>query len=169
VDDGVESILVDEETDKDPIIQLWKLNQSGLLVAKELLIEERKLFGSKELVVVDVLWLCQYAGLAIDCFVKLYEGEIDDDESVKMQFKLSGIKDKRLGSLQRERHISPIHFCRSEELIFESSKKFAEWKSDIVGHAIELCEYIFHRFNWTSPNLYEARKIIEDMFKRRIG
>ena len=168
VDDGIESIFLDKDLTGNANFQYWKLYQSGLLYAKEIMFEDRKFAGSGDPPFLDFLRTCQYAALAVDCLVKLYEKEIEEEENIYLKFKLTGIQNRSLGSFQPGRDIRPGRICRSKQLTFETQKTLAEWRSGIIDHAIEICNYIFLRFNWEEPNLYEARKIMEKMFSRII-
>jgi hypothetical protein len=168
LEDGIETFL----SDPDPFhggveLHFWRLYQSGLLYMKELLQEDSHLSQKGQDTFVDFVRLSQYAGKAIDCLVRLYDSELDEQEEVTLSFRLIGIKDRPLGSLDQRRFLSSCYISRLDSIHYLTKHPLVEWKAGLIDHALEICNYVFLRFNWNYPNIAESRKIIEEMFKRR--
>lgn len=156
----------------------WGFRQNGLLYAKEILWEDTHRSGSGgDDYYVDFAYCSLRAAETIHCLVKLYEDRIDDTQEVTLRFGLLGVNGRHLGSNDRylssseaERFPDRVsgYFCRIPDVKFEAAHPLIEWRSGLIDHALEICDYIFQRFNWEHPNLAESRKLMEKMFARTL-
>jgi hypothetical protein len=168
IGDGYESFLADPNPfNQGDTLHFWQLRQSGMLYVKEILYEDTLASVGKTGFMVNFDAVATNAGEAVHCLVKLYEGQLGDDEDVVMRFKLTGIKDRQLGSLTPGRHFFGLYACRIPEVTYVAQRPFGEWKAGLVDHALTICREVLVSFNWETPNLAECRKIIEKMLSRR--
>jgi len=171
VEDGIETII----SGKNMIhggdsFHFWRLFRSGLLYAKEILEEDSYLTirGDKDLAL-DFDRLCHMAAKTVDSLVRLYTEELEDDNDVTLVFKISCTKNRSITSLfgRRRPLIRGVYSSKIDEIVYKKKQPLAEWKAGRVDHAIDICNYVFIRFNWQDFNVLAIRKVIEDMYKRR--
>lgn len=167
-DDALETFL----PDNDPFnggdsMHYWRLEPSGLLHARELLREDtwRSVSGGDRYLDFD-RFSCQ-AAEAVFCLTRLYENRLDPAVEVVLRFSLTDMKDRFLGSPNRARFMPLDRWVsRTETIRYEATHTLADWRAGLIDHAVAICEHVFLRFNWKTPNLAESRKLIEKMLSR---
>ena len=161
VADGIESVLTAEND-----IQYWRLYNSGLFFAKEIPVEDKWKRAKRESLILDFSWTCQYAAMAVDCAAKLFENNVQEDESLTLIFRITGLRGKKIDSLGDRRFFNDYLESRVDELVYKKKRTFIEWKTGAVEYALEISKYIFERFNWENPNLFECKQVMEKMLSR---
>ncbi|MBN2309032.1 MAG: ATP-binding protein [Candidatus Hydrogenedentes bacterium] len=146
----------------------WRLHQSGLFFGCQVLYEDQRKEYRSENKFLDFDGFSMMTGEMLNCLKELYTGRIEDDEAIVLRFELHGMGGRRLGSTNPHRnmrrgaewtsHIDPMLYPRTRSL--------AEWRAGLVDHALDICSYVFQRFNWAQPDLAECRKLIESMLQR---
>jgi hypothetical protein len=169
IQDGYQTVLADP----NPFIggddlHFWELRQSGLLFAKELLRTDTLVSVKGGQCFVDFDDLCMSAAEAVHCLVKLYEGFLDDDETIRLRFALCGVQGRRLGSTNTFRLLRGDYECAIPEIAYQEQRPLAEWRAGLVDHAMAICKYVLVRFNWDLPNMGAARDLIEKLLARRM-
>ena len=169
IEDGLETFI----SDPSPLIggdtlHFWQLRQSGLLYAKEILWEDTLASAKRPTVRFNFGGLATNAAEAVHCLVKLYEDRIDDSDEVALRFQMLGVEGRSVGSLEPGRMFFDHYTCRIAEITFEQQRPLVEWKAGMMDHALEICRYVFQRFNWDTPALGQCRKIMENLFARRL-
>ncbi len=168
-EDALETFLPDAHpfTGGDSL-HYWRLESSGPLYAVELRREDtfRSVGGGHRMLDFDRI-SCE-AAEAIYCLSKLYNGRLSPSDEVLLRLELTDMKGRRLGSSNPARYMhDELWISRTDRIRYESARSLAEWQAGLVDHALEICRYIFERFQWTNPNLSESRKLIENMLARR--
>jgi len=149
----------------------WQLKQSGLLYTKDLLYEDELNAKKQGQRILDFDGFSMNTAEAITCLTRLYERWIDDADDITLTYRLNGMNGRAMGSLNPHRgmHILPAcYFCRIDDITYQAKKTFAEWRAGVVDHSLEICKYVFERFNWTDANLSESRKLIVNMLERKL-
>ncbi len=171
VNDGIETL----DSEQHPfsggdVLHYWWLRESGLLYTRELLLEDTAVSAMpdpKEYILcfefLPVLCI-----EAIHCLVRLYENYIDNTDEITLFFRISGIKDRQLGTLDSRRYLRKGFVCKIDEITYKKSLRLADWQVDIVSHALEICKHVFQKFNWQDPNLGECRSIMEKLLSRKL-
>jgi hypothetical protein len=49
-----------------------------------------------------------------------------------------------------------------------TQRPLADWRAGLADYAVEICAYVFERFNWSEPNLELCRQVINEMFARKL-
>jgi hypothetical protein len=169
IEDGLETFIAEKHPfNGGDTLHFWQLRQSGLLCAKEILWEETLASAKRPSVKFDFGGLATNAAEAVHCLVKLYEDQLDESDNVVLRFQIVGVEGRSVDSLQPGRRFLGQYTCRIPEITFEQERPLAEWKAGMMDHAIEICRYVFQRFNWETPALGECRKIMENLFARRL-
>lgn len=170
VEDGIETLLTGQNMfDGGDEFHFWRLFRSGLLYAKEILYEDSYLRakGNSDLVL-DFDRLCQMAGKAVDCLGRLYSDELEDDNDITLILKLTGLKNRSIGSLFGIRRLlRGIYTSKIDEIVYKKTQPLAVWKAGRIDHAVDICGYVLIRFNWQHFNVLAIRRVIEDMYQRR--
>jgi hypothetical protein len=171
VDNGLETLIAGKDVfHGGDGFYFWKFFRSGLLYTNELFLDDSYLRAhGKEDKILDFDRLSQMAGLAVDCLCRLYKEYIDDETEINMHFKLRGLKDKFIGSVSGNRmFFRGIYVSKISETTFSAVHSRTEWNAGLIDHAIEICNHVLQRFNWSEPNLDACRKIIENMLQRKL-
>jgi len=53
-------------------------------------------------------------------------------------------------------------------ITYISSGPLANWRSGLLDHTQAICQYVFERFNWETPNLGLVRHTAEKLFARQM-
>jgi len=169
VSEGLETKIVDPHwRTKGDDIHFWRLYESGLLYAKEILWEDKFAALGKGTDYIDFDKVSFLAGETVDCLVRLYEGQIDESEQIFMRFHLTGINRRKIRSSNRLLYFEHLSPCHIDPMPYEASHSYDEWKAGMVDHALEICKYVFQHFNWNTPELGVSKNLIEKMFRREL-
>jgi hypothetical protein len=52
------------------------------------------------------------------------------------------------------------YICRIPQITVERKRLIADWRAELVDHAVEIAKEIYLRFNWFQPDLEAARSAI---------
>lgn len=160
--DGYDCLFTEPWLRGEDELHYWQLRQSGMLYVRQLIREDtyKALHGGIRFLDFDSFSIIAYE--AVLCLIKLYDGKLEDSENVTLQFGLKGMQDRRLSSFS-SRHFSPYYSCHLHEIIYKKTLSYADWKAAQLDCSLEICEYVFHRFNWDTPNLAESKKLIQNV------
>jgi hypothetical protein len=169
IQDGLETLVTFPDFNGNDRVDFWRLQQSGFFYQRVLMWEESYRRQQGQAPAMDIGAMAMYAAEAIHCLTKLYEGLIDDTESVTFCLRILGTHGRQLETFDRSR--GPLHGeykSKLREISFRRARPLAEWRAAILEQAVEVSKEIFLRFNWDQPNLGATRKIIEKMFGRQL-
>jgi hypothetical protein len=170
VQNGLETLVATRDFAGNDMLDFWRFQQSGFFYQRRLMWEDtRKDRAGARLSVADFGATAAYAGEAVYCLTRLYDGLLGDDEEVSFVTRLWGTQDRRLTSLDGRR--APLwasYVCRIPDIEVEERHSMADWRAGMVDHAVSLAKEVFLRFNWERPNLEAARQIIQKMFERTL-
>ncbi len=168
ISDGLETFIDEESEITGPDnLHFWQLKQSGLLYTKEILWEDTLLRHRGFDRMLDFDCFSKLTAEAIYCLVKLYEDRIDEDEEIVFSFKLTGLSDRPLGTSNPARFPLDNNICKIDEITYKSTRLLLDWKTGFIDHALDICNYVFQRINWSYPSLGESRKLIEEILNQR--
>ncbi|MHC4660357.1 MAG: AlbA family DNA-binding domain-containing protein [Planctomycetota bacterium] len=167
IHDGIQLVTGSKTVLGQDYFQYWQLRQSGLLYARDALWTDTYRRAKDLPDMLDFDSFSMTAAEAIYCLTKVYENQLDDDEEVVFKLSLTKMQDRILGSSNLSRSMDNW-VCRIPQIDYEKRMAFAEWKAGLIDHALELCRFVFQRFNWEHPNTNESRKLMEKMFQRRL-
>jgi len=165
IQDGLEGFL--DRGNEYP--QFWQFRQSGLLFTRQGLGMKARRSGDPTLDFEDFSCLvCD----AVRTIGAVYDGYVDQDENITLRFSLLNVKDLPFASSNPNRRYSwsPEMWthCRIDEIPYQACHALAEWKAGTVDHALEVCDYVFERFNARDGGLIaESRKLMEAMLARK--
>lgn len=169
IQDGLETLIATQDFAGHDRCDFWRFQQSGLFYQRTLMWEESsKNQNATELRAADFGAIAMYAGEAVHCLTRLYDGLVDDDQELSFAMRLLGTEGRQLTTFEPGRAWWGEFTCRLPELEVVLKHPLADWRAGLVDYAVEAAKEIFLRFNWEDPNLEAARKIIKDMFARRL-
>jgi len=149
----------------------WQLKQTGLLYTKDILFEDELGNKGRERKILDFDGFSMSAAEAIACLTRLYEGKIDDSEEITLIFRLKGMAGRAIGSLNSRRGMAvlpPRYFSNIDDITYLTKKPLIEWKAGLIDYALEICKYVFERFNWHDADISESNKLILNMLERKL-
>ena len=171
IQNGLETLVATQDFAGNDMLDLWRFLQSGFFYQRTLMWEDtRKDPAGARLHAADFGAIAAYAGEAVYCLTRLYDGLLGDDEEVSFVMRLWGTQDRRLTSLDPPRR-APLwasYVCRIPEIEVEERHSMADWRSGLIDHAVGVAKEVFLRFNWERPNLGAAQQIIEKLLARTL-
>lgn len=170
IQDGYESLLADTRRivgEGEDELHFWQLRQSGVLYIRQVLREDtwRALHGGNRYLNFESFSIIAFE--AAYCLAKVYEGRFDDAEEITLHFRLTQTQDRVLRA-SPQRVLYEDYVCRIPEVVFTRTRPLADWRAAPVEHGLDICRFVFQRFNWEHPNLYESRQLIEKAMARRL-
>lgn len=162
VENGIETFMSDTYFNGYPLLDFWRLNESGLFLHRRLAPGDK---GEEPLA--DMGSIVTHAAEAIYCLTKIYETLLDaPDEPVSLQFRLLGTGGRRLTRLPPHMPLWNAYTAVIPAIEVEQRHTLAEWKAAVEDFAVEMSREIFLRFNWDNPNLELARDMVKKLFAR---
>ena len=165
IQDGWETLVSTKDLGGDDLLDFWRLQQSGLFFHRTTLRpSEAKADGSA---VADLKYIAVYAGEAIDCLTRLYDGLLDDAEYVTLMMRILNTDNRTLVNAWGSMPLWNAYTCHIPEIVVERRLPLADWRAAIVDHAVDMVNDVYLRFNWSQPSLGLAKNAIEKTFARQ--
>jgi hypothetical protein len=169
VEDGLDTAVKFEDFANQERADFWHLGFSGLFVQRTLMWEESAAVQLKTPAFLDVKELALYAAEGLRCMCSLYQDVVEPGTSVKVGLQITGARGRILGNTSSGSiPLSARYESKIDVIIYEQSRTLADWRSGLVANALEICEFVYQRFNWPDPNLGLARQAIERLLKRTL-
>lgn len=167
IQDGYQGAQIGQSVvDDSDELHFWQLRQSGMLYVKEVLPEDARRPEGIDHPVLGYEVLSVVAFEAVHCLVKLYDGQFSDSEEVTLRFVLTGTMGRELRSPDPWKNIGQ-YSCQIGRVEYTKTHSLADWRSAQVEHALDICKFVFERFNWEHPDLGGSRQLIEKTINRR--
>ena len=171
VDNGLETCLPGYHTmHGGDSFHFWRLSRTGMLYTKEILDEDSYLRAKGDnQPILDFDRLCLMAAKTIDCLTRIYSGQLPDETSITLKFRLSGLENRSIASISGVRMLfRGDYVSKIKETEYMAIRPLAEWRAGVVDYSLDICKYVFLRFNWIEPNMTECKKVIDKMFMRKL-
>ena len=146
----------------------WHVGYSGLFLQRVLMWEESYARKNNTPLLLDVSSTAQYAAEALKCMTLLYDDVIAPEAPLTIGVRVYGASGRVLANIGPSAMPLWQRYEANVNIItYEETKPIAEWRAGLVEHAIQICRYVFERFNWENPNLNLCRSTIDRMFARK--
>lgn len=167
IQDGHQSALINRcPWDNSDELHFWQLRQSGMLYVRQVLREDthQTIHGGKRFLSFESFSIIAFE--AVHTLVKLYEDRLDDGDEVHLWLRFTEMQDRVITSqscLLRGEFI-----CQIPEITYERNLPLIDWRAGMIDHALDICQHIFHRFNWEYPALGASRRLMEKAINRQL-
>jgi hypothetical protein len=169
IQDGLETLVNFQDFSDQDRVDFWRLHQSLFFYQRVLMWEESYARRHDTAPVMDVDALTMYAAEGLHCLTKLYENVLAPTDDVSVSFRITGTEGRLLQVIDSSRFpLRMSYTARIPEIKYEKVLPLADWRAGLVDHAVDICKYVFERFNWTMPNLAASRDVIERMLSRTL-
>ncbi len=163
IDGALETNMIETAFDRRVF---WRFTTSGLFYHVH---RTRRFEDERAMIDIDYLW--REAALAIDCFVKLYEENLPDDERITFGIRWCNIKGRRLGNSDKQEHLDEIYAynfkVRQPDVEHIRTLPLIEWKTGLIDHAAETYEHFCHLFNFPGTRAEVVKPKIKKLFQHR--
>jgi hypothetical protein len=161
-DDGLQFFICTSDFANQDILELWRLNESGLFFKRELTPNASS--NPPETSAPRIIW--QFAE-AVFCLCRLYEKLVEDSEQIAFQFRLDGTRGRLLiWSEIGFRH--PEYQANRPSIEVHASHSLAEWRVGLEDHALALSREVFAAFHLPDPDDSRIRAQIRKILQRRL-
>jgi schlafen family protein len=166
--DGIETLIWFQDFLHNDRADFWRFYQSGLFYYRTLMREESAARRSDTKSFIDLLETDVHVAEAIVCLSRLYDGLLDDSDSVSCEFQVLGTDGRLLTSETNFLLIRQQCIARVPSIVVTRTLPLGEWRSSIVDHCVEISKEILLRFNWDSPSIPAVRQIVDRLLSRRL-
>jgi cellulose biosynthesis protein BcsQ len=162
IEDGIETLVGEDED-----LNFWRIRQSGYLYHISAMVPFSQSVNGQDVPVVDFRAIAIHISKALVCLTNVYKALVKDDESVSFALTLLGTGGRRL--ISSPMPLRAAYICRIDEINAEHRKSLAAWREGLVGHAVDIANEVYLRFNWPSPNLQAARQAVQSALGPRLN
>lgn len=167
IQDGLETLVCTQDFADNDMLDFWRFQQSGFFYHRVLMWEDAQAKKqSSPRREAGTGGIPRHLAEAIHCLANLYRSLLEPDDEIVLSFRLLGTDNRVLSSPSRM--LSGTYMAKIPEIQIERTHALAEWRAGVTDHALEISKEIFLRFNWPNPNMETARKLITDLFSRRL-
>ncbi|WP_454806390.1 AlbA family DNA-binding domain-containing protein [Paraburkholderia fungorum] len=147
----------------------WCFAHSGLFFQRVLMREEGRALSQGWGSVLDIGAFSMYVAEALKCVVDLYESLLEPAELVTIAIRVVDARGRSLVNLIPNGMPLHEHYTSTiPSITYISSGPLANWRSGLLDHTQAICQYVFERFNWETPNLGVVRHTAEKLFARQM-
>jgi hypothetical protein len=188
VDGGLEMLLKEQEK-----FQFWRLNQSGCLYVNEVFEEDERCFrrtasgfegaatceqsedgafpdSPKPGKLLENITFAYTCVEAVQCLVDLFTGRLADDEIIRLQMELRGVKGRHLAIALGNGY--PYHLttwqCDTDSIRCEQQHALADWRAGVIPHAFAPFERVIQKFNAPPPSYDEVAAQMQRLLNREL-
>jgi hypothetical protein len=167
IQDGWETFIQTKDFGGHYLMDFWRLQQSGFFYHGTILRPSARQVGTNRLPVADLQFIAIYVAQGIDCLTRLYDGLLEDSESISLDLRILNAEGRVLVSPEGTMPLFDAYVCRIPEITVGRRLPLADWRAAVVEHAVSITNESYLRFNWPQPNIDAARNAIQRMFARR--
>ncbi len=164
VDDGVESVIVFPDFNRNDTYDFWRLFLDGFfyhtVLFREHALEQR---------VVWMFELILHPAEALDAIMRLYDQFVGPNEPITVAMELHDMQGRILSDATKYDDLARDgHTCASRTITYKKTRTLADWKAGIADHVAEIYTHICERFNFEASSEY-AKAQVDKLFSRRLN
>ncbi len=175
VEGGIEGSARFQDFRNQDRADYWYLGNSGLFYQRVLMWEESYPSASQQAAettvgpMMDIREFAMYSAEAIKCISTLYDQVLEPNDEVTLGIRITGTTGRCLVNIgPQAMPLANRYTSKMETITYEKARTLADWRAGLLDHAVEICKFVFERFNWERPNLGLCRQTMENLFARKL-